>query len=76
MKVGDKVKLVYDGYPLKLTKDYGYGEVVKITPTGLLRIKGYTEDMITHEQCDRNELFDPYTYHAKGWNTLWFEEIQ
>ena len=32
VKVADKVRLVYDGYPFKLTKDYGDGEVVKVTP--------------------------------------------
>ena len=67
MKIGDKVRLVYDGYPLKLTKDYGVGIITKITPTGLLRIEGKTGVYA------RNELFDPRTGYAKGWNTLWFD---
>lgn len=70
MKIGDKVRLIYDGRPLRTMVDYGYGEVVKITPTGLLRIKGKTKE------TERNELFDPYTGFAKGWNTLRFERLQ
>ena len=69
MKVGDRVKLIYDGRPLAWVAYYGEGIITKITPSGLLRIVGKTGS------CDRNELFDPYTGFAKGWNTLWFEEI-
>ena len=76
IKVADRVRLIYDGYPFKLTKDYGYGEVVKVTPTGLLRIIGYTKDAITQKRTDRSELFDPRTGYAKGWNTLWFEQLE
>jgi hypothetical protein len=62
---GDKVIVCYDPRPLFPYKERE-GKVVKITPTGLIRIK--TDDGVY------NELFDPYTRHAKGWNTLWFKE--
>lgn len=71
LKVGDKVRLIYDARPLKRKTDHGYGEIIKITPTGLLRIMGMTGI----ENDGRDELFNPYTGYAKGWNTLRFEEI-
>ena len=69
MKVGDKVKFIYDGRPLRRVIDYGEGTVTKITPSGYYRIVGKTGN------TERNELFDPLTGLARGWNTLWFEEV-
>lgn len=77
MKVGDKVTLIYDPRPLGQVQ-YGRGVITKITPTGLLRIKGKTGNI------DRDELFYPLgnltgnikAGYAKGWNTLWFNEYE
>lgn len=69
MKIGDKVKLFYDARPLRPFVDYGYGVITRITPSGLLRIVGKTGE------SDRDELFDPYTGYARGWNTLRFERM-
>jgi hypothetical protein len=61
--IGQKVKLQYRAFgPI----EEGEGEIIKITPSGFLRIKGKTGD------TERNELFDPDTGFARGWNTLRF----
>ena len=69
MKIGDKVKLFYDGRPLTRIIHDGIGTITKITPSGYFRIVGKTGN------TERNELFDPLTGLARGWNTLWFEAI-
>ena len=69
MKIGDKVKLFYDGRPLTKIIHDGTGTITKITPSGYFRIVGKTGN------TERNELFDPLTGLARGWNTLWFEAI-
>ena len=68
MKKGDKVNVIYDARPLRPVNEL-IGEVVKITPTGLLRI------VAKYDGGEYNELFDPYTGFAKGWKTLRFEAI-
>lgn len=66
MRIGDKVTVCYKAFgPVKKYN----AEIVKITPSGLLRIKTEKEKY--------NELFYPEVNgFAKGWNTLWWNYDQ
>jgi hypothetical protein len=63
-KINEEVEVIYNAmplYPISIKK----GKIIKITPSGLLRIK---TDL-------HNELFDPDTGKARGWDTLAFNAI-
>lgn len=74
-KVGDKVKVIYDARPVFNIRHEMEGEVIKITPTGMLRIKAENQDPVTGKVTTYNELFY-CNGDCKGWNTLWFEPIE
>lgn len=79
MKVGDKVKVIYDGRPVGPRYEM-IGIVKKINPSGSLRIQA-SPDGEKYENGDPviyNEIFKPYhtgdgKHYARGWNTLWWE---
>jgi hypothetical protein len=74
MNIGDKVKIIYDARPICECKEYP-ATVVRITPTGLLRIK--TDEKKAGGKPVYSELFMArFPFFARGWNTLRWEPLE
>ncbi len=70
MKLGDLCYLVYDARPVVPVVKIYRAHVVKVTPTGRLRIETFAKDK--SGQPVYNELFDDNGNWGvpRGWNTL------
>ena len=73
ISIGQIVKVVYDPRPVFPRKEME-GIIAKITKTGFIKIK--TENGIYDEALFYSPLTtSPGRRNAKGWNTLWWEEL-